>query len=190
MLRRAATPPFFSPTPFLSHHHPHHLLLLPSSFPSYFSFLSFFAPRTAHATGTQVGADGIQDCCGQCRADGPAKCAVATWLDQECYLKSEAQQAGGTVAKQGVFSCRPYANATQPPQLPPSPQPEAAEAAETAAATAAAAAAHDDAGCPYQGERKRVIFLCSATPLGGDRFRLFWGGGDGNVGTGVVQFKV
>ena len=181
VLRRAATPPFFSPTPFLTHHH-HHLLLLllPSSFPS-FSFLSFFAPRTAHATGAQVGADGIQDCCGQCRADGPAKCAVATWLDQECYLKSEAQQAGGTVAKQGVFSCRPNANATQPPQLPPSPQPEAAETA---------AAAHDDAGCPYQGERKRVIFLCSATPLGGDRFRLFWGGGDGNVGTGVVQFKV
>ena len=138
-----------------------------------------------------MGADGIQDCCGQCRADGPAKCAVATWLDQECYLKSEAQQAGGTVAKQGVFSCRPNANATQAPQLLP-PQPEAAEtaAAAGAAASATAAVAYDEAGCPYQGERKRVIFLCSATPLGGDRFRLFWGGGDGNVGTGVVQFKV
>eukprot|EP00039_Didymoeca_costata_P002135 m.57738 g.57738 ORF g.57738 m.57738 type:complete len:451 (+) comp11128_c0_seq1:75-1427(+) len=41
--------------------------------------------------------------------------------------------------------------------------------------------------CKYHGERKNVIFLCSATPLGNDTFRLFWGGGDGNVGTGVVQ---
>lgn len=49
--------------------------------------------------------------------------------------------------------------------------------------------------CKYQGERKNVIFLCSATPLpktgaGIDRFRLFWGGGDGNVGTGVVEVKL
>ena len=43
------------------------------------------------------------------------------------------------------------------------------------------------APCKYQGERKNVIFLCSATAIGGDRFRLFWGGGDGNVGTGVVH---
>lgn len=38
----------------------------------------------------------------------------------------------------------------------------------------------------YSGERKNVIFACSATSLGGDRFRLFFGGGDGNVGTAVV----
>ena len=44
--------------------------------------------------------------------------------------------------------------------------------------------------CKYQGERKNVIFLCSATPIGKDRFRLFWGGGDGNVGTGVVEVTV
>jgi len=40
--------------------------------------------------------------------------------------------------------------------------------------------------CTYHGERKNVIFACSATPLGGDRFRLFFGAGDGNVGTAVV----
>jgi hypothetical protein len=32
-----------------------------------------------------------------------------------------------------------------------------------------------------------VIFLCSATKIGNNKFRLFFGGGDGNVGTGVVQ---
>jgi hypothetical protein len=43
------------------------------------------------------------------------------------------------------------------------------------------------AGCAYGGERRNVIFLCSATKIGPDKFRLFFGGGDGNVGTGVVQ---
>ena len=43
------------------------------------------------------------------------------------------------------------------------------------------------ATCAYQGERKNVIFMCSATRIGPNRFRLFFGGGDGNVGTGVVQ---
>lgn len=45
------------------------------------------------------------------------------------------------------------------------------------------------AGCPYHGERKNVIFLCSATPLPGkqDTYRLFFGAGDGNVGTATVQ---
>ena len=47
-----------------------------------------------------------------------------------------------------------------------------------------------ETSCRYRGERKNVIFLCSATAIGGDRFRLFWGGGDGNVGTGVVQVTV
>ena len=42
-------------------------------------------------------------------------------------------------------------------------------------------------GCKYTGERKNVIFMCSATKIGPNRFRLFFGGGDGNVGTGVVQ---
>jgi hypothetical protein len=41
-------------------------------------------------------------------------------------------------------------------------------------------------GLQYGGERKNVIFACSATALGGDRFRLFFGAGDGNVGTAVV----
>jgi len=49
-------------------------------------------------------------------------------------------------------------------------------------------------GCPYQGERKNVIFLCSATPLPPpsqkDSFRLFFGGGDGNVGTAVVHISL
>lgn len=44
-----------------------------------------------------------------------------------------------------------------------------------------------DEGCKYGGERRNVIFLCSATKIGPDKFRLFFGGGDGNVGTGVVQ---
>ena len=45
--------------------------------------------------------------------------------------------------------------------------------------------------CPYAGERKNVIFLCSATPTGNkDEFRLFYGAGDGNVGTAVVQVLV
>lgn len=49
------------------------------------------------------------------------------------------------------------------------------------------------AECKYRGERKNVIFLCSATRMasrGGtetDRIRLFFGGGDGNVGTAVVE---
>ena len=42
-------------------------------------------------------------------------------------------------------------------------------------------------GCKYHGERKNVIFLSSATRIGPNRFRLFFGGGDGNVGTGVVE---
>lgn len=42
--------------------------------------------------------------------------------------------------------------------------------------------------CPFTGERKNVIFLCSATPMQAkDTFRLFFGGGDGNVGTAVVE---
>jgi len=44
--------------------------------------------------------------------------------------------------------------------------------------------------CPYIGERNNVIFLSSALPLGGDRFRLFFGAGDGNVGTAVVSVVV
>lgn len=47
-----------------------------------------------------------------------------------------------------------------------------------------------EAGCKYRGERKNVIFLCSATPMAAvDTFRLFFGGGDGNVGTAVVQVR-
>lgn len=46
------------------------------------------------------------------------------------------------------------------------------------------------AGCKYRGERKNVIFMCSATPLAAaDTFRLFFGGGDGNVGTAVVRVQ-
>lgn len=55
------------------------------------------------------------------------------------------------------------------------------------------------AGCKYRGERKNVIFLCSATLLpqaeseqgrgGTDRVRLFFGGGDGNVGTAIVEVR-
>eukprot|EP00656_Telonema_subtile_P025653 TRINITY_DN27696_c0_g1_i1.p1 TRINITY_DN27696_c0_g1~~TRINITY_DN27696_c0_g1_i1.p1 ORF type:complete len:176 (+),score=40.88 TRINITY_DN27696_c0_g1_i1:347-874(+) len=44
------------------------------------------------------------------------------------------------------------------------------------------------ANCTYSGERKNVIFLSSATPMEApDTFRLFFGGGDGNVGTAVVK---
>merc|ERR1712076_149973 len=47
-------------------------------------------------------------------------------------------------------------------------------------------------GCKYEGERKNVIFLSSATPTGRvpDEFRLWFGGGDGNVGTAMVQVDV
>eukprot|EP00938_MAST-03A_sp_MAST-3A-sp1_P004732 g4732.t1 len=44
--------------------------------------------------------------------------------------------------------------------------------------------------CPYIGERNNVIFLSSAVPIGNDRFRLFFGAGDGNVGTAVVSVDV
>mmetsp|Transcript_8515 Transcript_8515/g.21877 ORF Transcript_8515/g.21877 Transcript_8515/m.21877 type:complete len:464 (-) Transcript_8515:21-1412(-) len=44
--------------------------------------------------------------------------------------------------------------------------------------------------CPFSGERKNVIFASSATPLGGDKFRLFFGGGDGNVGTAIVTVSL
>jgi len=49
------------------------------------------------------------------------------------------------------------------------------------------------AACKYTGERAKVIFISSADPLPGggkDVFRLFWGGGDGSVGTGTVQIKL
>ena len=46
---------------------------------------------------------------------------------------------------------------------------------------------HGDPNCSFKGERKNVIFLSSATKIGPNRFRLFFGGGDGNVGTGVVE---
>ena len=45
----------------------------------------------------------------------------------------------------------------------------------------------DPGTCKYTGERRNVIFMCSATKIGANKFRLFFGGGDGNVGTGVVQ---
>ena len=47
-------------------------------------------------------------------------------------------------------------------------------------------------GCTYKGERKNVIFACSAMPTGRktDEFRLYFGGGDGNVGTAVIQVNV
>eukprot|EP00756_Hemistasia_phaeocysticola_P055020 Hpha_TRINITY_DN30935_c0_g1::TRINITY_DN30935_c0_g1_i1::g.112389::m.112389 len=42
--------------------------------------------------------------------------------------------------------------------------------------------------CTYYGERKNVIFGSSAMPTGNpDEFRLYFGGGDGNVGTAVVR---
>ena len=45
-----------------------------------------------------------------------------------------------------------------------------------------------DAGCKYVGERKNVIFASSAMPTRTkDQFRLYFGGGDGNVGTAVFQ---
>ena len=50
---------------------------------------------------------------------------------------------------------------------------------------------HGASDCKYKGARKNVIFLCSATPTGvPDQYRLFWGGGDGNVGTGVVDVRM
>ena len=47
-------------------------------------------------------------------------------------------------------------------------------------------------GCKYPGQNPDTIFLCSATPTGrkADEFRLFWGAGDGNVGTGIVEVTV
>jgi predicted GH43/DUF377 family glycosyl hydrolase len=44
-----------------------------------------------------------------------------------------------------------------------------------------------DTSCKYSGERKNVIFLSSATKIAPNKFRIFFGGGDGNVGTGVVE---
>lgn len=47
--------------------------------------------------------------------------------------------------------------------------------------------------CPYVGERKNVIFLPSANLLASsadddyDDIRVFFGGGDGNVGTAVLR---
>jgi hypothetical protein len=50
---------------------------------------------------------------------------------------------------------------------------------------------------PLQGERAHVIFISSADPLpksvgvadgmGADMIRVFWGGGDGSVGTGIIS---
>jgi predicted GH43/DUF377 family glycosyl hydrolase len=53
--------------------------------------------------------------------------------------------------------------------------------------------------CPYVGERNNVIFLSSAVRLNSslsspsssaDRFRLYFGAGDGNVGTAVVHVDI
>ena len=53
------------------------------------------------------------------------------------------------------------------------------------------------ADCPYVGERNNVIFLSSAVRLEAlpsspsvDRFRLYFGAGDGNVGTAVVHVDI
>eukprot|EP01049_Picozoa_sp_SAG25_P005968 SAG25_NODE_428_length_8143_cov_4.172178_6_plen_317_part_00 len=48
---------------------------------------------------------------------------------------------------------------------------------------------HGQPGCIYGGENPETIFLSSATPTGrkDDEFRLFFGAGDGNVGTALVQ---
>ena len=48
------------------------------------------------------------------------------------------------------------------------------------------------AECKYKGERHNVIFLSSAvaTGKGDDSFRLFFGAGDGNVGTAVVHVGI
>ena len=46
--------------------------------------------------------------------------------------------------------------------------------------------------CMYKGERHNVIFLSSVVKLEGKKntFRLFYGAGDGNVGTAVVTVAV
>lgn len=45
--------------------------------------------------------------------------------------------------------------------------------------------------CTYIGERKNVIFLSSATPTRvANVFRLFFGAGDGNVGTGLIKVSI
>ena len=45
--------------------------------------------------------------------------------------------------------------------------------------------------CKYQGERKNVIFASSVMPTKKkDEFRLYFGAGDGNTGTAVVQVLV
>ena len=48
--------------------------------------------------------------------------------------------------------------------------------------------------CAFHGERKNVIFASSATLIpprnaedSFDEFRLFFGGGDGNVGTAIIR---
>ena len=45
--------------------------------------------------------------------------------------------------------------------------------------------------CKFKGERKNVIFASTAMRLGGsaapDKFRLYYGGGDGNVGTATIK---
>ena len=51
---------------------------------------------------------------------------------------------------------------------------------------------------PAQGERAHVTFISSADPLpkpvgvetGIDTIRVFWGGGDGFVGTGTISVTV
>lgn len=45
----------------------------------------------------------------------------------------------------------------------------------------------DPGKCKYTGERRNVIFMCSATRIGPNRFRLFFGGGDGNVSAAIFR---
>ena len=46
--------------------------------------------------------------------------------------------------------------------------------------------------CKWKGATPWTLFLPSADPIPGekDTFRVFWGAGDGNTGTGVVRVTV
>jgi hypothetical protein len=72
--------------------------------------------------GTAVHAESPASCCAACTALGAARCYVAVFLNQRCYLKTRKDAAGGNITSPhpAAVSCMPKA---QPLPPPPPPQP-------------------------------------------------------------------
>ena len=73
-------------------------------------------------SGTTVRAESPASCCAACTDLGAARCYVAVFLNQRCYLKTRKDAAAGnfTSPHPAAVSCMPKAQ-PPPPQPPPPP---------------------------------------------------------------------